>query len=176
MTPAARPARSRSAASLAELSLFGSIALALVAMSVALLARALRQDTWNGGRLTAVSSLSVVLESLRRDLWSSDAARTYPQANALALRIPADGASPDIVVWAWSGPGRPVERNRRAVGTARPLDFGVRVHEPGTAVLSLAVPSGPLDAASPRPVAIGVPLVIPDALWRERYAFWSSGR
>jgi hypothetical protein len=117
--------------------------------------------------------MNSTIEALRRDVWRSDAGRTYPDRNALALRMPGR-ASADVAIWSWKGPGHPLERNGRPIRAQHPLDFGVRLHGAGGAVLSVSFPTSVDAWHRARPVRIDMPLVIPDAHWRARYPYWAG--
>lgn len=164
-------ARHNRGLTLVELMCLGLIALALAGLLVAVLARAWRQDGWNGERLDAVAAIGTTLDALRRDLWASTAGRTIPEDSALVLRLsPGKDGAVSEAVYAWAGAGKPLVRNGRALGVTRPTGFGVRV-EGGAAVLHLTVPSG-VGGEVKHETSVGVPLVVPDAYWRGRVAFF----
>lgn len=170
---AVKHARGRRGFSLVELMCIGLVGLVLVGVLAGVLASAWRQDSWNGERLDSVAAIGATLDTLRRDMWTSTAGRTVPEDNALVLRLsPGKDGQPREATYAWGGVGQPLVRNGRALGVTRPTDFGVRV-ESGAAVFHLTVPSG-LGGDAKHRTAVGVPLVVPDAYWRRRVAFFAA--
>ena len=157
--------------SLVELMCLGLIAVGLVGVLVSLLASMWKQDSWNGERIDAVAAIGTTLDTLRRDLWTSTAGRTVPEDNALVLKLSPDKKGEvGEAVYAWAGAGKPLVRNGRSIGSTRPTDFGVRING-GAAVFSLTMPSG-LGGDARHQTTVGVPLVVPDAYWRGRAAYF----
>lgn len=151
-----------------EIVVIGAVGLLVVGIISGLVASAWRQDHWTSNRLDAVSAVAATLETLRHDLFHADAAATDPARGEFAVRVRRPGAkAPEVAVYGWTGPGKSLTRNGRALGVARPDGFGVKV-EDDIAVFEVTIPSG-----TARETKLAVPLVVPDTYWAEQCDYWA---
>lgn len=162
----------RLAFTLIEIMVMGLIGLLVVGGIVALLTAAWRQDAWTTGRLDAMTAIYSTLEALRVDLFYADAGSSDPAKQAFALRTNRDGKT-ETSKYSWGGPDKPLMRNDKPLGFARPTNVALKVIA-DTAVLEMDVPTSAIQgAAAAHTTKVTVPIIIPDAYWREQVPFWA---
>lgn len=166
--------RSRRGFSLMEIIIMGFIGLLVIAGIVQLLSAAWRTDTFTAGRLDSINAIYLTMDALRQDIFYSDAGASNPSRQGFALRTRRPGqAQPEVAYYAWAGPGKPLTRNGKPLGFSKPTKVGLRVIE-DTAVLELDVPTSDQPGKPAHETMISLPLVVPDAYWRERLSFWAE--
>ena len=158
---------------LVEIIVMGFIGLVVVASVVQLLSAAWHQDSFTGGRLDAIGAVYSTMDALRVDLFHSTAGQSDPVKKAVYLRVMRPGATkPETSIYSWEGAGKPLLRNGKPLGAAKPAAVGLAVFD-GTASLYLDVPSTQSAAKVQHDTRLSVPIVVPDAYWADRLSFWA---
>lgn len=174
MTRAPGRSHGRRGFSLIEIIVMGFIGLLVIAGITQLLTSAWRSDTSTGGRLDSINSIYLTMDALRSDLFYSDAGQSDPAKKAFALRVNRPrAATPEVAYYSWAGEGKALTRNGKPLGFSRPTAVGLRVVE-DTALLEMYVPSSELDGKVMHETQMTLPIVVPDAYWRDRLDFWAE--
>ncbi len=158
--------------SLIEVLVIGSIGLIVIAGIVSLVTAAWKQDTWTSGRLDAIGAIYSTMDALRVDLFHSIAGQSDPTKQQLLLAIKRGDAKVEATTYAWEGEGKPLLRNGKPLGFAKPDAIGLQVLD-GTASMYLDVPSSQLPGKPAHRTRLSVPIVIPDAYWQDRLSYWA---
>lgn len=168
--------KTRRGFSLMEIIVMGFIGLLVIAGTIQLLSAAWRTDTFTAGRLDSINAIYLTMDALRQDLFYADAGASDPARQTFAFRTRRPGqAQPEVIYYSWGGAGKALTRNGKALGFAKPTKVGLPVIE-DTAVLTLDVPTSEV-APGGKPAhetQMSLPLVVPDAYWRERLSFWAE--
>ncbi|MBI4862041.1 MAG: hypothetical protein HY815_17565 [Candidatus Riflebacteria bacterium] len=169
----------RGAFTMAELSIFGAIALVLFITVMGLVRTVWTQDGWTMARLDSVLSVTVALESIRRDVWVSQTVRATRNGAGLALEVhdPKNAARLVEVDYQWSGASAPVVRSGSRLRTARLTGFTVTERE---GALTLSLKSGASTTRPGCPDSRATELVVPvysqESSLRSRYPEWVPDR
>ena len=166
--------RTRRGFTLMEIIVMGFIGLIVIAAIIQLLSAAWRSDTNTAGRLDSINAIYLTMDALRQDLFFSDAGTSDPARKAFALRVKRPGsATPEVAYYAWGGAGKPLLRNGKPLGFAKPTKVGLRVVE-DTAILEMDVPTSDQPGSPAHQTMMTLPIVIPDGYWRDRINFWAE--